>query len=151
MAAGEMGCHSATISHYVLNELAELTYDPTDKNPKKPTPAVGPGRLAHVYKDADVLTERFMPLSTIDPLADDGKPLNIDELIKVDWLANGGKALDEANAKDTQTARRLKIALELFTGGENRSKDKIEAALKAAGVSNGHANGHANGSANGKA
>jgi transaldolase len=132
MAAGEMGCHSATISHMVLNELAELTYDPQDKNPKKRLPAVGPGRLAHVYKDAAVLTDRFLPLSLIDPLTDSNKAISIDDAIKVDWLANGGKALDEANAADPQTARRLKIALELFTGGENRSKEKVEVAMKAA-------------------
>lgn len=131
MAAGEMGCHSATISHFVLNELAELPYDPEDKAPKRAVPPVGPGRLAHVYRDAAALTDRFLPLSLIDPLDDGNKPVDIDAAIKVDYLANGGKALDEAIAADKQTARRLKIALELFTGGENRSKEKVENALKA--------------------
>ncbi|OAA65818.1 Aldolase-type TIM barrel [Niveomyces insectorum RCEF 264] len=86
MAAGEMGCHSATISH--------------------------------------------TPLLSVDPLrADKQLQIALDAATKVDYLADGGKALDAAIAADPAAAERLQVALELFTGGENRSKEKIEKVL----------------------
>lgn len=125
MAAGEMGCHSATISHTVLNELASRPYDASSQ------PGQGEPKRAHAYKDARVLPARFAPLLAIDPLSPENKAY-LDKAAHVDYLANGGKKLDEAIAADAETTKRLKIALELFTGGENRSKEKIEKALKAA-------------------
>ncbi len=131
MASAEMGCHSVTLSPQLLEELSSLPYDPTDEAPKRALPHVGPGRLLHAYRDATVLTERFLPLSLIDPLDDDNKPADIDAAIKTDYLASNGKALDEAIAADKQAARRLRVALETFIAAEERSKEKIEKVLNA--------------------
>lgn len=125
MAAGELGCHSATISHTVLNELAALKYDGSKQ------PGEGVPKPAHVYKNAIPTPARLKGLTTIDPLAGaqwDGKLASTD----VDYLANGGAALDKAIEADAVSKHRLAIALELFTAGEYRSKDKVEVALAAA-------------------
>jgi transaldolase len=124
MAAGEMGCHSATISHTVLNDLASRPYDAAAQ------PAEGVPKPAHPYRNARALPARFEPLLAIDPLSAGNKAL-ADAALRVDYLADGGAALDKAIAADKEAANRLKIALELFTGGENRSKEKVEKALAA--------------------
>jgi transaldolase len=125
MAAGEMGCHSATISHTVLNKLAELSYD------GKKQPGEGSPKPQHVYKNPAPVPERLRKLAKMDPLAAadwDGKLANTD----TDYLANGGVELAKAIEADPITKSRLKDALELFIGGENRSKAKVEAAMQAA-------------------
>jgi transaldolase len=122
MAAGEMGCHSATISHTVLNQLAKLQYDPSKQ------PGEGITKPVHAYKDAPSTPPRLQKLLTVDPLAGpswDGKLASTD----VDYLANGGAFLDEAIENDPAAKPRLIDALTLFTAGENRSKLKIETAL----------------------
>ncbi|KAL7815518.1 aldolase [Trichoderma gracile] len=124
MAAGELGCHSATISHTVLDQLAKLKYDGT-KQPGEGTP-----KPVHVYKNPPPVSERLRKLAHMDPLAAaewDGKLASTD----IDYLANGGEELDKAIEADPIAKERLAIALELFTGGENSSKDKIEAAVRA--------------------
>ena len=124
MAAGELGCHSATISHTVLDQLAKLKYDGT-KQPGEGTP-----KPVHVYKNPPKVPERLRKLANIDPLAAadwDGKLASTD----IDYLANGGEELGKAIEADPITKERLAIALELFTGGENKSKDKIDAAVRA--------------------
>ena len=123
MAAGEMGCHSATISHTVLDQLAKLPYDASKQ------PGAGRPKPAHVYKDAAPLSDRLKPLMAIDPLAPagwDGKLASTD----VDYLADGGVALQKAIEADPESKKRLDEALTLFIGGENRSKDKVEQMLK---------------------
>ncbi|KAL9474277.1 hypothetical protein ACSS6W_008657 [Trichoderma asperelloides] len=124
MAAGELGCHSATISHTVLDQLAKLKYDGTKQ------PGEGAPKPVHVYKNAPPVPERLRKLAKIDPLAAaewDGKLASTD----IDYLANGGAELAKAIEADPITKERLAIALELFTGGENRSKDKIDKTLRA--------------------
>ncbi|KAL2204355.1 aldolase [Sarocladium strictum] len=123
MAAGELGCHSATISHTVLNQLAELKYDSTKQ------PGEGVPKPQHVYKNPIQTPERLKKLAGIDPLASaewDGKLASTD----IDYLANSGEELRKAIEADPIAKNRLAIALELFTGGENRSKEKIEKALQ---------------------
>ena len=123
MAAGEMGCHSATISHTVLNQLAELTYDGTKQ------PGEGVPKPEHVYKNAGPIPERLRKLASIDPLAPagwDGKLASTD----IDYLANGGVELQKAIDADPVTKTRLSDALKLFCGGEERSKTKVEEMLK---------------------
>lgn len=123
MAAGELGCHSATISHTVLDQLAKLKYDGTKQ------PGEGAPKPVHVYKNAPPVSERLRKLAKIDPLAAaawDGNLASTD----IDYLANGGAELAKAIEADPITKERLAIALELFTGGENRSKDKIDTALR---------------------
>jgi transaldolase len=84
MAAGEHGCHSATISPEVLNELAKLEYDGTQQ------PGEGKPKPANVYAGYKT-PERLLKVSKIDPLqaADiDGKLASTD----IDYLANNGEA-----------------------------------------------------------
>ncbi|KAF7560694.1 hypothetical protein G7046_g3459 [Stylonectria norvegica] len=124
MAAGELGCHSATISHTVLNQLAALVYDGSKQ------PGEGVPKPSNYYKSALPTPERLRKLATVDPLAAanwDGKLASTD----IDYLANEGAELQKAIAADPITQNRLDIALELFTGGEERSKQKVEVALKA--------------------
>ncbi|KAK1978322.1 hypothetical protein LZ30DRAFT_800514 [Colletotrichum cereale] len=123
MAAGEMGCHSATISHTVLDELAKLQYDGSKQ------PGEGVPKPTHVYKDARPLPERLKKLVNVDPLAAsswDGKPARTD----VDYLANGGAELQKAIEADPITSTRLADALKLFIGGEKSSQAKIEEVLQ---------------------
>jgi len=123
MAAGEMGCHSATISHTVIEQLAKLPYDGT-KQPGEGTP-----KPQHVYKNVGPTPERLKKLMEIDPLASaewDGKLASTE----TDYLANNGAALDEAIKKDAQSTARLDDALKLFQGGIDESRAKIEEALK---------------------
>lgn len=123
MAAGELGCHSATISHTVLNKLAELKYD------RAAQPGEGEPKPVHVYKNPAPIPDRLNILANIDPLAAptwDGKLASTD----VDYLADGGAALAKAIDADPVTKERLAIALELFTGGEERSKAKVEVAMQ---------------------
>lgn len=124
MAAGELGCHSATISHTVLNQLAELTYDGTKQ------PGEGAAKPQHVYKTPAPVPERLRKLANIDPLAGNGWDGKLAST-EVDYLADGGAELQKAIEADAVSRERLAVALELFEGGENRSKDKVEAAMQA--------------------
>jgi transaldolase len=121
MAAGEHGCHSATISPQVLDELAGLQYDGSKQlGEGRPKPA----NVYAGYKTPD----RLIKVSQIDPLA----AANIDAKLAstdVDYLANNGAELDKAIKADPVTSARLKDALELFTGGLLESKAKIEKAF----------------------
>lgn len=122
MAAGEHGCHSATISPQVLDELAGLQYDASKQ------PGEGKPKPANVYADYKT-PERLIKVSQIDPLAAasiDGKLAST----SVDYLANNGAELDKAIKADPVTSARLKDALELFTGGLLESKAKIEEAFR---------------------
>lgn len=118
MAAGEHGCHSATISPKVLDELASLQYDSSKQ------PGEGKPRPAHPYATYQT-PDRLKYVSRFDPLAPDAKVARAD----VDYLANNGEELQKAIAADPVTAQRLKDALELFTGGLMESKAKLEKAF----------------------
>lgn len=118
-----MGCHSATISHTVLDQLAKLEYDGTKQ------PGEGAPKPVHVYKNAGPIPDRLRKLANIDPLAAaewDGKLASTD----VDYLANGGMELQRAIEADAITKTRLADALKLFIGGEESSKAKVEEVLK---------------------
>ncbi|KAH8779907.1 hypothetical protein F5883DRAFT_638467 [Diaporthe sp. PMI_573] len=123
MAAGELGCHSATISHTVLDQLAKLKYDRAQQPGEGTTPKPVP-----YYAHASPTPERLRKLASVDTLAAadwDGKLASTD----VDYLANGGEELEKAIRRDPISVARLKDALELFIGGEERSKAKVEAVL----------------------
>jgi transaldolase len=123
MAAGEMGCHHATISADVINQLAELQYDSTKQ------PGEGVPKPSHPYKNAGPTPIRLAKLSTTDPLAApnwDGKLASTE----IDYLVNNGAELEKAIEADPVTKTRLFEALELFKGGELRSKAAIEQAMK---------------------
>jgi len=123
MAAGEMGLHSATISHQVLTELAKLPYDASKQ------PGEGKPKPAHVYRDAGALSPRFEKLMKIDPLA----PPDWDGTLastEIDYLANNGAELEKAIEADPTTKNRLRDALDLFIDAEKKSQAKIEEAMK---------------------
>ncbi|GME25685.1 aldolase [Neofusicoccum parvum] len=124
MAAGEMGCHHATISPEVLTKLAALPYDQS----KQPGEGI-PKSTGYPYANAPPTPTRLAKLSKIDPLAPagwDGKLASTD----IDYLANNGAELQKAIEADPETKKRLFEALELFKGGEMRSKAAIEEAMK---------------------
>ncbi|KAG9603132.1 aldolase, partial [Aureobasidium melanogenum] len=118
MAAGEHGCHSATISPQVLDELSKLTYDGSKQ------PGEGKPKPAHMYAGYKT-PDRLAEVSRIDPLAAasiDAKIASTD----VDYLANNGEELQKAIKDDPVTSQRLDDALKLFTSGLMESKAKIE-------------------------
>jgi transaldolase len=124
MAAGELGCQSATISHTVLAELAKLPYDESKQ------PGVGKPKPKYAYLNAEPLSARFEKLTKLDPLtvADwDGNLASTE----TDYLTNNGSELQKAIAADLVTQQRLNDALDLFKGGDARSRVKIEAAMNA--------------------
>jgi transaldolase len=125
MAAGEMGCHSATISHTVLDQLAKLKYNASEQ------PGEGAPKPVHVYKNLGPTPARLIGLSKTDPLTTnwDGTLASTD----IDYLANGGAELEKAIESDPVTVDRLAYALKLFIGddetGETSSRKKCEEAM----------------------
>lgn len=125
MAAAEWGCHSATLSPKMLDELAKLVYDGS-KQPGEGSPKPDPG--VEFYAVGKETPERLRRLITEDPLAAatwDGKLASTE----VDYLADGGKELDSAIEKDPITKTRLAASLEMFKDAEIKSRAKIEAIL----------------------
>ncbi|KAJ4294072.1 hypothetical protein N0V90_007761 [Kalmusia sp. IMI 367209] len=123
MASGEMGCHSATISHTCIEALAKLTYDGTQQ------PGVGAPKPLHVYQTPGPTPERLKQLMRVDPLASaawDGKLASTD----VDYLADSGAELEKAIESDAISVARLEDALKLFQDAIDESKGKIEEVLK---------------------
>lgn len=133
MAAAEFGCHSATISAKLLDELATLPYDdesssvsaqgPND-NGVVPKPAPG----VEFYHSLRQTPTRLQELAKIDPLAAadwDGQLASTE----VDYLANEGAALRRAIDKDPIAQTRLEYALEIFSDAESKSRGRIEDVL----------------------
>lgn len=117
-----MGCHHATISSDVLTQLGKLPYDGSKQ------PGEGVPKSAHPYANAGAIPARLSKLSKTDPLAPagwDGKLASTD----IDYLANNGAELEKAIEADPVTKTRLFEALDLFKGGELRSKAAIEEAM----------------------
>lgn len=125
MAAGEMGCHSATLSHTVLEQLTKLKYNAQEQ------PGEGVPKPAHPYKNPGPTPARLVELSKTDPLTAnwDGKLASTE----IDYLADGGAELEKAIKSDPITAHRLAYALKLCIGddenGETSSRRKCEEAL----------------------
>ena len=122
MAAGELGCHSATISPQVLNKLAKLPYDVAKQ------PGEGILKQSHPYQNAAPTPAPLAWLSRVDPLSGadwDSKVAGTD----VDYLANQGAELEKAIKADLSTKQRLRDALELFIGAEKKSQAKVEEAI----------------------
>ena len=125
MAAAEFGCHSATVPPGVIDELAKLEYDGT-KQPGEGVPKPQPD--VEFYQSASPTPARLQQLASVDPLAAkdwDGRLASTE----IDYLANGGAELEKAIRKDPITETRLREGLEVFVAAENRSKERIEAAL----------------------
>lgn len=84
MAADKMGCHSATISHIVLDELAKLKHDSSKQ------PGEGLPKTVQYYRDIRPTLETSKKLSTIDPLAAaDGDGKLLPAPISTIWLTAG--------------------------------------------------------------
>lgn len=83
MAAGEMGCHHATISADVLTQLGKLSYDGSKQ------PGEGIPKPMYPYLNAGPTPSRLAKLLKTDPLAAadwDGKLASTG----IDYLANDG-------------------------------------------------------------
>ncbi|KAJ7636838.1 hypothetical protein FB45DRAFT_788926 [Roridomyces roridus] len=124
MACGEMEMHHATISAEVLAQLAAL---PATSSPSARIPGVPKVDMTKPYENARPTPERLANVSKTDPIKPewDGVRASTD----IDYLADNGKALQDAIERDPATKQRLYEALELFKGGELRSKALIEAAI----------------------
>lgn len=123
MAAAEMGCQSATLSREILTKLAETPYDANTQ------PGEGRPKPAHAYDAPESLPARLQPLLKHDPLTEgwDGSSPSTD----VDYLADGGAALQAAIEADPATQKRVRDALEFFVDAEERSRKRIEAVMAA--------------------
>lgn len=123
MACAHLGCHSATLSNKTLDELALLVYDST----KQPSEVAA--KPIHVYKSPNPTAERIQKLARTDPLSPGGWN-DVMADTSIDYLAHNGAALDDAIAADSVATQRLKDALDVFVKAEQRSKARIEEALK---------------------
>ncbi|CAK7267789.1 hypothetical protein SEPCBS119000_002730 [Sporothrix epigloea] len=135
MAAGEMGCQSATLFNTLILDLAAQPY--TDA--ARPGGAVAaqatlvkPAPETPFYQDRPAPSARLAPLLLIDPLhAADPTTVaaSYDTVVATDYLADEAKNLAAAIAADPVVSDRLEAALTLFIECEKRSQDKIDKAL----------------------
>ncbi|KAF5720250.1 transaldolase [Fusarium globosum] len=119
LASSELGCHSATISQDLLEELKTST-------PGKITLPVSPkvASLKCPYADdVPIPPPRLGELLTRH-LDEQGGWLAND--LTVDLLADGGKVLDQALEKDSEAARMVKEALDMFIFCEEETKKLIK-------------------------
>jgi transaldolase len=117
IAAAELGCHSATLSPKLLDELAHTKYDQAMDVGKEIMKA------ENTYKNAAPVPERLQHLLETDPLAVNGfSPAQMD----IDYLGNGGSGLAKALENDPVGSNRLKDAIALFVRAESASKTLIE-------------------------
>ncbi|KAF9774417.1 hypothetical protein IL306_007588 [Fusarium sp. DS 682] len=123
LASAELGCHSATISQDLLEDLKSLTLG------KVAIPAVT--KLASVASpysdDMPIPSPRIIGLLARDR----NKTLGKDKEwwltdLSIDFLADKGKALDQAIDKDMEAARMVKEALDMFVFCEKETQKLIE-------------------------
>ncbi|KAL5333607.1 hypothetical protein BJX70DRAFT_392034 [Aspergillus crustosus] len=120
MAMAEIGCQHITVSRKNLEALI---------NTPDNLPAVETLKAAHPYADL-VTPERLKSLSRTDPLAGDEWD-GVLASVKTDFLADGGKRLDEAIRADPIVAKRIDEAMKWFIEAEETAKAAIEGAIKA--------------------
>lgn len=117
MAMAEFGCEHATIPENILLEMSN-TLATTRSRREDPS-----------SKGRRILSPRLAHLITIDPLSDSSWDGNLPRR-DIDYLKDGGAALDDAIHSDQVTEKGLYEALEAFKAKEMQSRDAIEAALK---------------------
>lgn len=120
MAAAEFGCHSATVSPKLIDELAALAHDASSggtSGRREGVPKPAPGVEHYSYR---ALPVRLQELAGAAEEA---------ASTEVDYLADGGAALHKTFETDAVTRTQLAAALEMFTDAENKSKAKIEDVL----------------------
>lgn len=119
----EMGVtQQLTLLGNVFNQLFEMKVSSERQLSPQEAELEQQQRLAHPF--ARKLPAEFLPLLEKDPLSADGLPFKVDP--SVDWLANGGKALDDYINSDIETARRLQESLDLFIKAEDVAKEVVE-------------------------
>ncbi|KAF4441437.1 hypothetical protein FACUT_2745 [Fusarium acutatum] len=119
LASSELGCHSATISQDLLEELKTLT---PWEIPMLPTPKVA--SLSSPYADnVPIPSPRLGELLTRRLGEERGWSAKD---LTVDLLADGGKALDQALEKDSEAARMVKEALDMFIFCEEEARKLIK-------------------------
>ncbi|KAJ7071993.1 hypothetical protein C8F01DRAFT_973396 [Mycena amicta] len=129
MACGEMQVHSATLPAQVL---AILSQTPALPSPSARIPGV-PKVTSSSYFDERPLPERLVAVSKTDPLNAnwDGNLASTE----IDYLANGGKALERAIEADPVTKQRLADSLKLFQSVELSMQKLVEEAMVEVGLS----------------
>ncbi|KAF7315780.1 hypothetical protein MIND_00094000 [Mycena indigotica] len=130
MAFGEMQVHSATLPASVLRVLSQT---PATPSPSARIPGVLKVASIPSYFDERPLPERLAAVSKTDPLTPgwDG----ILASTNIDYLANGGQALEKAIEGDQITKQRLADALEFFKNVEMNMKKLVEEAMAEVGMS----------------
>lgn len=110
--------------------MKELQETPLDETALKRYPIFSnppPKKKAPYYTNL-ITSPRFVKHSTSDPLAGpdwDGKLARTD----IDYNANDGRALDEANARDAVVAMNLKKILAIFHDFDEQARRAIEAEM----------------------
>ncbi|KAH7144674.1 hypothetical protein DER46DRAFT_580597 [Fusarium sp. MPI-SDFR-AT-0072] len=122
IASAELGCHSATVSLDLLEEMQKMKAGSLDLPETKNV-----AKLQHPYsKEADILPSRLRPLLSSDACAqlEPGEKRLRTEL-HVDYLANDGKLLKETLEKDKEATRMVDDALGVFVYCENEIRKAV--------------------------
>ncbi|KAL2068435.1 hypothetical protein VTL71DRAFT_16533 [Oculimacula yallundae] len=119
IATAEFGCHSATVSPTMFDELSSTSYDKSldigavtlkaKREGSRASAVSTPTRLQHLLQSDPLTGNGFTQVST-----------------KVDYLASNGAALEMALSADPAGSTRLNDAIALFISAENASKEHIE-------------------------
>ncbi|KAF2099537.1 aldolase [Rhizodiscina lignyota] len=121
MAMPELGCHHVTIR---ADNLRALMQTPCTL----PTLSARHAKPKHPY--AEIATpDRLRCLSKLDPLAGPNWDGILASSRKVDYVANGGEALDNAIHENPVMNKRFKDAMELFLNAEEKARVGIEKAI----------------------
>ncbi|KZO90875.1 aldolase [Calocera viscosa TUFC12733] len=122
-ATAELGCFSLTLPAPIMLELASTPdSSPPASTPKDPWAFYGP------------TPPRFASMSNKDPLAGLGWNGKLADY-KIDYIANNGKALEEAN-QDPIAQERIADALKLFQDFEDEAVRTINAKIAELGLAN---------------
>ncbi|KAG9496401.1 hypothetical protein J7337_012989 [Fusarium musae] len=119
LASAELGCHSATISQDLLGELKTLA---PGEISLPVTPRVAAMKSPY-SDDVPIPSPRLSELLTRD--LHEEKECSMKGLT-LDLLADGGKELEQALVKDSEAARMVKEALEMFIYCEKETKKLIK-------------------------
>lgn len=124
MAMAELGCQHVTISRANMKTLMT-----TPDN----LPPVSVGKPEHPYANL-ATSERLKCLSGVDLLA--GRSWNgTPPSLNVEYLANGGEALNAAIDRDSVARKRLTDAMNMFIGWEEKAKAIICQEAASIGIS----------------
>ncbi|KAF5637404.1 transaldolase [Fusarium sp. NRRL 25303] len=119
IASSELGCHSATISQDLLEELKNLT----PENITRPAPPKMASLKCPYAAHVPIPSPRLSAL--LSRHLDENRGWTAKDLT-VDLLADGGKALDQALEKESEAARMVKEALDMFIFCEEETKKLIK-------------------------